>query len=45
MTNILKSLAVALILAVTAVSVSGPAFAGQDNYGPFYPDQFKSKGK
>ncbi len=43
MTNILKTLAVALTLAATTAALSGVAFAGSDS--PFYPDHFKTSGK
>ena len=43
MTNILKTLAVALILAATTAALSGVAFAGSDS--PFYPVTSEPSGK
>jgi hypothetical protein len=46
MTNILKTLAVALSLAVATAAVSSVALAGPNvDYSPLYPDNFKNKGK
>lgn len=46
MRTLLKTLAIAVTLAVGSLAAGGNAFAGPDvNYSPLYPDHFKSGAK